>query len=99
MQPRELDRSEHPELKKENPQTQQYRVEMIWDAETNNFQLKAGGIPTIVLFGMMQMGLSAVTREQVVGQVMATLVRMSAENDKKIQVVPAGALPKEEKVL
>jgi hypothetical protein len=96
MGAKEIDTQEHPELKKENPQTRTYRVEMTWDARTNAFTLKAKDIPTIVLYGMIQMGLSCALRDQVTGQVMGILTHMAGNQKPGLEVVPANAMPKGE---
>jgi len=85
---RELSPSEHPALKHDNPQTSDdvMRVEMTYDLKTNDFKLKAPNVPTVMLYGIIEMGLCTCVQRQVHMQVMGSLTKMAAAARDKITV-------------
>lgn len=79
------------EVKPQQSEGDSFVVELHYDLKTNNFNLKAPGVPTVMLYGLLQMGLSVCIQKQAENQVMARLT--AAANASKIKVAGADEIP------
>jgi len=79
------------EAKPQQSEGDTFVIEMTYDLKTNNFNLKAPGVPTVMLYGLLQMGLSVCIQKQAENQIMARITAAAANS--KIKVAGANEIP------
>jgi hypothetical protein len=68
-----------------------FEVKLVYSLKSNDFKLSAPGVPTVMLYGIIQMGLSVCMQKQVENQILAKL--NAAAEASKIKVAGANEMP------